>query len=108
MRDPSVLDPEIRAYLEAENSYATLAMADTEGLQATLLAEMKGRIKEDDFSVPSPDGPYAYFISLQRGRRSIRSSVASRAAADRTRCCSTATFWRGQTVLSFRRCTAFA
>jgi oligopeptidase B len=67
MRDPSVLDPDIRSYLEAENAYATLAMADTESLQATLLAEMKGRIKEDDSSVPSPDGPYAYFIHYNEG-----------------------------------------
>jgi len=67
MRDPSVLDPEIRAYLEAENAYAKLALADTEAPQATLLAEMKGRIKEDDSSVPSPDGPYAYFIHYNEG-----------------------------------------
>jgi oligopeptidase B len=67
MRDPSVLDPDIRAYLDAENLYATLAMADTEALQTTLLAEMKGRIKEDDSSVPSPDGPYAYFSHYNEG-----------------------------------------
>jgi oligopeptidase B len=35
-------------------------LADTEALQAALFAEMKGRIKEDDQSVPSPDGPWAY------------------------------------------------
>ncbi len=37
-------------------------------LQTKLLAEMKGRIKEDDSSVPSPDGPHALFQPLQRGR----------------------------------------
>jgi len=88
MRDPSVLDPDIRSYLEAENDYATLAMADTEGLQATLLAEMKGRIKEDDSSVPTPIS----FTTMRAA--SIRNSVASHAAAGRIRCCSTATFWR--------------
>ena len=36
-------------------------LASTEALQATLFAEMKGRIKEDDASVPSPDGPYDYY-----------------------------------------------
>ncbi|MBW8639425.1 S9 family peptidase [Hoeflea sp. WL0058] len=59
-QDPSVLDPEIRAWLEAENDYQKAAMADTVVLQKALFAEMKGRIKEDDSSVPAPDGPYAY------------------------------------------------
>ena len=36
-------------------------MADTEALQATLFAEMKGRIKEDDATVPAPDGAFAYY-----------------------------------------------
>ncbi|MEM1387027.1 MAG: S9 family peptidase [Pseudomonadota bacterium] len=60
MRDPSVLPAEIAAYLEAENAYYTQAMADTEALQATLVAEMRGRIAEDDDSVPRPHGPYLY------------------------------------------------
>jgi oligopeptidase B len=67
MRDPSVLDPKIRAYLEAENAYTKAALASTEKLQETLFAEMKGRIKEDDSTVPSPDGPYAYFIRYREG-----------------------------------------
>ncbi len=58
--DPSLLDPAIRAHLEAENAYAKALMADTEELRARLFAEMKGRIKEDDSSVPLPDGPFAY------------------------------------------------
>jgi oligopeptidase B len=61
MRDPALLDPEIRAYLEAENAYTKAAMADTEALQARLFGEMKGRIKEDDASVPAPDGAFAYY-----------------------------------------------
>jgi oligopeptidase B len=56
MRDPSVLTPEIRTYLEAENAWTETTMAPTGGLQETLFGEMKGRIKEDDSSVPSPDG----------------------------------------------------
>lgn len=59
-KDPSLLDPAIRAHLEAENAYQKAAMADTEALQKTLFAEMRGRIKEDDSSVPSPDGPWRY------------------------------------------------
>jgi oligopeptidase B len=67
MRDPSLLDPDIRAYLEAENAYADAALAATAGLQDALFAEMKARIKEDDADVPAPDGPYAYFTSHREG-----------------------------------------
>jgi oligopeptidase B len=67
MRDPDALDPDIREYLQAENDYQQAAMADTQGLQETLFAEMKGRIKEDDWSVPSPDGPYAYYTRYVPG-----------------------------------------
>ena len=56
MRDPTKLAPDIRAHLEAENAYARAVMADTAALQEALFAEMKGRIKEDDSSVPAPDG----------------------------------------------------
>ncbi|HMM63078.1 MAG TPA: S9 family peptidase, partial [Mesorhizobium sp.] len=66
-RDPSVLDPEIRAHLEAENAYQAALMADTADLQKALFAEMKGRIKEDDSSVPMKDGPYAYGSSFRLG-----------------------------------------
>ncbi|MPZ09673.1 MAG: prolyl oligopeptidase family serine peptidase [Kiloniellaceae bacterium] len=67
MRDPAVLDAEIRAYLEAENVYTEAAMAPTATLQQQLFAEMKGRIKEDDSSVPSPDGLYAYYQRFETG-----------------------------------------
>ncbi|WP_316858099.1 S9 family peptidase [uncultured Cohaesibacter sp.] len=56
----AVLDDAIEAYLDAENAYTTREMADTEALQSTLFDEMKGRIKEDDSTVPAVDGPYAY------------------------------------------------
>lgn len=67
MRDPSVLDPEIRTYLEAENAWVKSAMTSTEGLQTALFDEMKGRIKEDDSSVPSPDGEYSYGVKYITG-----------------------------------------
>lgn len=59
-KDPSILDPEIRTHLEGENAYMEAAMGDTAVLQKTLFAEMRGRIKEDDSSVPMKDGPFAY------------------------------------------------
>ncbi|WP_428673786.1 S9 family peptidase [Roseibium sp.] len=67
MRDPSVLDADIRAYLEAENAYQEQQLEPTRELQEKLFAEMRGRIKEDDSSVPSPDGPYAYGLKYETG-----------------------------------------
>ena len=66
-RDPSLLDARIRAELEAENVYQSKLMADTVDLQKRLFKEMKGRIKEDDSSVPMKDGPYAYGSSYKLG-----------------------------------------
>ncbi|WP_454915049.1 S9 family peptidase [Xanthobacter sediminis] len=60
MRDPSVLASDIRAYLEAENAYADAYFAPLAELRRTLVAEMRGRIKEDDSTVPAPDGAFAY------------------------------------------------
>jgi oligopeptidase B len=67
MHDPSLLPQDIRAVLEGENAYHEAAMADTKALQETLFAELKGRIKEDDSSVPAPDGAYAYYSSYVTG-----------------------------------------
>lgn len=66
-KDTSVLDPEIRAHLEAENAYQDALMADTKDLQKVLFEEMKGRIKEDDSTVPAPEGPWAYGSSFRKG-----------------------------------------
>jgi oligopeptidase B len=66
MRDPQRLDPAVRAYLEAENAYCDSALADTVALQAALFAEMKGRIKEDDSSVPANDGTHAYYFRYRK------------------------------------------
>jgi oligopeptidase B len=67
MRNPAALAEDIRGYLDAENAYFAAAMADTDALQETLFKEMRGRIKEDDSSVPSPDGPWAYAVRYVEG-----------------------------------------
>src|SRR6202022_4385409 len=61
------LQPESRTYLEAENTYTEGLLGHTASLQKKLVAEMRGRIKEDDSSVPSPDGPFAYFRRYREG-----------------------------------------
>jgi oligopeptidase B len=67
LRDPSVLNADIRKYLEAENEYTESLLGHTASLQKTLVKEMRARIKEDDSSVPSPDGPYAYMRKFREG-----------------------------------------
>ena len=67
LHDPQLLKPDIRDYLVAENAYAAEIMADTKGVQELLFGELKGRIKEDDSSVPTPDGKYLYFSAHIKG-----------------------------------------
>lgn len=67
LHDPSVLNAEIRNYLETENDYTESLLGHTASLQKTLVKEMRARIKEDDSSVPSPDGPFAYMRKFREG-----------------------------------------
>ncbi len=67
LHDATLLKPDIRAYLEAENAFTASVMDETKPAQEDLFAEIKGRIKEDDSSVPSPDGPYLYSSSHIKG-----------------------------------------
>ena len=67
LRDPKTLRTDVREHLDAENAYTKAVLAETEALQAQLFAEMKGRIKEDDSSVPAPDGPFDYYVRYDLG-----------------------------------------
>jgi len=67
LRDPQALRADIREHLVAENAYTKAMLAGTEDLQAQIFAEMKGRIKEDDSSVPSPDGLWDYYVRYETG-----------------------------------------
>ena len=67
MRDPSKLNADIRAYLEAENAHTETWSDGNKNLRAELMAEMRGRIKEDDSTVPVPDGDYEYFTRYETG-----------------------------------------
>ena len=67
MRDPSVLRADIRTHLDAENAYTRAMMAPTETLQERIFQEMRGRTKEDDSSVPSPDGAWEYYRRYETG-----------------------------------------
>ncbi len=60
-------NPEVISYLNAENAYTEAVMKPTVALQDKLFAEMKGRIKEDDASVPYKDGNYYYYSRYEKG-----------------------------------------
>ena len=63
-------DPAVTAYLEAENAYTRAVMAPTEALQETLFAEIKGRIRQTDMSVPYREGG-APLLHALRGRARV-------------------------------------
>ena len=67
LKDPSTLPADIREHLASENAYSHTALASTAELRKTLVAEMRARIREDDSSVPEPDGPYAYYTRHREG-----------------------------------------
>jgi len=64
---PEVNDADVLAYLKAENAWFEAQMAPHAALTETLFAEMKGRIKEDDASVPQKDGDWLYWIEYETG-----------------------------------------
>jgi oligopeptidase B len=64
---PEVTDPEILAYLNAENAYFEAVMAPHAALVDRIYEEMKGRIKEDDSSVPQADGDWVYWSAFETG-----------------------------------------
>jgi oligopeptidase B len=82
LRDPAypeVKDEDVLDYLKAENAYFEAAMAPHEALVEALFEEMKGRIKEDDRSVPVKDGDWLYWWAFEEGaqyRKWYRRKVA--------------------------------
>jgi oligopeptidase B len=67
MRDPSVLRADIRAMLEAENAYHDQVMSPLSALEEKVFQEMRGRIKEDDSSVPTRDRQWFYYSRFREG-----------------------------------------
>ncbi|WP_375458441.1 S9 family peptidase [uncultured Enterovirga sp.] len=61
LKDASRLPADIAEHLGAENAYTAAALSDLEPQRVELVREMRARIKEDESSVPSPDGPWSYF-----------------------------------------------
>jgi len=61
-------NPEVIKYLEAENAYTKAVMAHTEALQDRLYEELKGRVLQNDQSVPFREGNYFYYTRLVEGK----------------------------------------
>jgi len=62
-------NPEVKAYLEAENAYTDAVMKPTEGFQKKLYDEMLSRIKETDIEVPYKEGDYFYYSRTEAGKQ---------------------------------------
>ena len=60
-------DPEVVAYLEAENAYKDAFMAHTKDFQEKLFQEIVGRIKQTDMSVPYKDQGYYHYTRYEEG-----------------------------------------
>ena len=69
IQTPEVLSKEIRAYLDAENTYQEACMSDTKILQENLFTELRARIKENDSTVPERDGDYAYYDRYEENQQ---------------------------------------
>jgi oligopeptidase B len=62
-------DPTVTAYLQAENEYVEEMMAHTRPLQDQIFSELKGRLKEDDTTVPERRGDYFYYERTEAGKQ---------------------------------------
>ena len=62
-------NPEVTAYLEAENAYAEAVMAPLNGLRENLYREMLSHVKQTDVSVPFRDGDWWYYTRTEEGRQ---------------------------------------
>jgi oligopeptidase B len=67
LRDRS--NPEVRAYLEAENGYADELLQPTDGLRQTLYDEMLARIQQTDLTVPYRDRGCYYYSRTEEGKQ---------------------------------------
>src|SRR5712671_4443605 len=62
-------NPDVKAYLDAENVYSDAVMKPTEPLQKKLYDEMLSRIKETDIEVPYKEGEYFYYLRTEAGKQ---------------------------------------
>lgn len=68
LRDDTRENPEMLAYLNAENDYADAVLAPLEGLRDELYSELIGRLKQDDATVPYRYKDYWYYTRYEEGK----------------------------------------
>jgi len=68
LRDDERKDPQVIAYLEAENAYKDAMLAPIRQLKQQLNEEIVARIKQDDASVPYRKGGYWYYTRYETGQ----------------------------------------
>ena len=62
-------NPEVTAYLEAENAYAESVMSPLNDLREDLYQEMLSHVKQTDVSVPFRDGDFWYYTRTEEGQQ---------------------------------------
>jgi len=62
-------DPEVKAYLDAENAYTDAVMKGTEKLQEEIYKEILSHVKETDLSVPYRLGGWLYYTRYEKGKQ---------------------------------------
>ncbi|MBL6858027.1 MAG: S9 family peptidase [Pelagibacteraceae bacterium] len=73
LKDSKKLNPDVKKYLEEENSYTDFHLSNTKNIQKKLFDEIKGRIKLDDESLPFKDVNYEYWTkTTTKGNYSIK------------------------------------
>jgi oligopeptidase B len=77
-------NPEVRTYLEAENAYTAAVTAPIDGFSKALYAEMIGRVKQTDLSVPLRRGAFCYYARTVEG---LQYPIRARRPVEKDRSC---------------------
>ncbi|KAJ6367364.1 hypothetical protein OIU77_003676 [Salix suchowensis] len=72
LRDDSRTSPEVLSYLQQENAYTDSVLSGTKQFEDQLFKEIRGRIKEEDISVPYRQGPYYYYTRNLEGKEYLQ------------------------------------
>ena len=62
-------DPDVVAYLEAENAWTAQRTADQEALRQAIFEEIRGRVQETEVELPTRKGGYWYYTRTEEGRQ---------------------------------------
>ncbi|KAK7280658.1 hypothetical protein RJT34_25724 [Clitoria ternatea] len=72
LRDDSRSDPEVLSHLRQENAYTDSIMSETKEFENKIFEEIKARIKKDDITAPSRQGPYYYYKRTFDGKEYVQ------------------------------------